>query len=203
MIAYNQWQAFKTVLENEGKTISATLVAFIEGYLAAVRSPELSSQEINTRLQHLLRHKTDHWEQKVLTLQHRVLRTEAGLEQLNFAVELLQRERAARPVELEVMEVTPEVRPLDPHTVIPETERVDQTSRHPGSVADVRAADVTNVPAPEDFAPEGLTLINLCRAFDIKPQNLDRHANLRGMTLENYLYLLTGWSYRQGRYYPP
>ncbi|MGB0563923.1 MAG: hypothetical protein ACPGVO_19310 [Spirulinaceae cyanobacterium] len=221
MVAYDKWQAFKTVLEAEGTTISAALVAFIDGYLAAMQSPDLTSQEINQRLQYLLRHKTDHWEQQVATLRHRVLRTEAGLEQLNFAIELLQRERAARPVELEVMPVTPsdappfdltsidpstsDPAPLDPNDVLPNEIQIHETRHHPHSASNAEAAGFTVEPsaAPATFAPAGLNLAALCRAFGIKPQNLDRQANLRGMTLENYLYLLTGWSYRQGRYYPP
>ncbi|NEO85174.1 MAG: hypothetical protein F6J87_13135 [Spirulina sp. SIO3F2] len=181
MIAYDKWQAFKTVLEAEGTTISAALVAFVEGYLAAVRSPNLSSQEINSRLQLLLRHKTDHWEQQVTTLQHRVLKTEANVADLNFSVEQLQRERSARPVEIDA-----NVTPVDPHDVIVDID-----------------LEETNDPKHDALQPDGLTQASLCRAFGIKPQSLIRNANLRGMTLENYLYHLTGWSYRQGRYYPP
>lgn len=197
MIAYNKWQAFKTVLEAEGTTISAALVAFVEGYLAAVRSPHLSNQEINQRLQHLLRHKTDHWEQQVTTLQHRVLKTEAGIADLHFSVEQLQRARSARPVEQDAFEPLTEPTlepPRDPHEVIVDIELEPEQIGEPQPKSE---------PEPEPLQPDGLTQASLCRAFGIKPETLIRNASLRGMTLENYLYHLTGWSYRQGRYYPP
>lgn len=195
MIAYDKWQAFKTVLEAEGTTISAALVAFVEGYLAATRSPNLSNEEINQRLQQLLRHKTDHWEQQVTTLQHRVLKTEAGIADLHFTVEQLHRARSARLVEQDTVEplAEPIFEPLrDPHDVIVEIELKREETGEPKSE-----------PEPEPLQPDGLTQASLCRAFGIKPETLIRNANLREMTLENYLYHLTGWSYRQGRYYPP
>lgn len=192
MIPYAQWQAFKTVLEAEGSTISATLVAFIEGYLAAQRSPHESSQEINTRLNQILRYKVAHWEQQIATLQHRLLRTEASIEDLNFLLDRVQREQRARPVALEMVSQLGE-------------EEEEDGEALPGK------ADATKVQWSEELAdltdgqPEraGLTLVSLCRAFGLNPNSLVSNANLRGVSLEDYLYQLTGWSYRQGRYYPP
>jgi hypothetical protein len=188
MIPYAKWQAFKTVLEAEGSTISATLVAFIEGYLAAQRSPHESSQEINTRLHQILRYKVAHWEQQIATLQHRLLRTEASIEDLNFLLDRVQREQRARPVAVETLD----------------------GEEAEGEVL-LGQADVTAVQWSDELAdltdgqPEraGLTLVSLCRAFGLNPNSLVSNANLRGVSLEDYLYQLTGWSYRQGRYYPP
>lgn len=195
MIAYEKWQAFKTVIEAEGSNLSTTLVAFIEGYLEATRSPHQSSQEINTRLQNLLSHKTAYWEQQVTTLQHRVLKAEASLESLDFLIENLQREKAARPVELE----DPVTELGDPTAESEEVITIELDETPPPQLPDLELSSVYK--AREE--PDGLTQIALCRAFGIRPDNLARLANQRGTTLEHYIYLLTGWSYRQGRYYPP
>lgn len=208
MIAYEKWQAFKTVIEAEGTTVSTTLVAFIEGYLDATRSPHLSSQEINTRLQNLLSHKTAYWEQQMTTLQHRVLKTEASVENLDFLIENLQREKAARLVELDESLTEPELEP----NPVSESEAI---AIEAAITLELDETPTTDSPTPESpesepfppyeapQPPDGLTQMGLCRAFGLRPDNLARLANQRGTTLEHYLYLLTGWSYRQGRYYPP
>jgi hypothetical protein len=74
--------------------------------------------------------------------------------------------------------------------------------------SDLNENDVESDTNPAEYAEYdefdvGLTQTALCIEFGINPNTLNRHASVRGLSTVEYLHQLTGWLYRNGKYYPP
>lgn len=168
MLPYAQWQAFKTVVESQGETVSATLLAFIEGYLAAMQSPQGAAAVIESRIDDLLAQKLENWQgeairdSEVIAHHQRLAQLETQMAQVEIHVETLKRRSEARLIDIDV------------HPV--------ETGPHPATA---------------------LSEIELCRQFGINSHSLAHNADLRRLSIPEYLHELTGWYYHQGDYHPP
>ncbi|MEA5418855.1 hypothetical protein VB712_06415 [Spirulina sp. CCNP1310] len=162
MLPYAQWQAFKTIVESQGETVSATLLAFIEGYLAAMQSPQGAAAVIDARIDDLLARKLEPWQEEAIAHYQRLAQIETQMAQVEIHVETLKRRSEARLIDIEV-------------------EPVETTHHH-------------TTPLSE---------IELCRQFGINPYSLGHNADLRRLSIPEYLHELTGWYYHAGHYHPP
>lgn len=162
MLPYAQWQAFKTIVESQGETVSATLLAFIEGYLAAMQSPAGAAAVIDQRIDDLLDRKLEPWQGEAMTQHQRLAQLETQMAQIEIHVETLKRRSEARLIDIDVEAV--------------------ETGPHPTTA---------------------LSEIQLCRQFGINPHSLAHNADLRRLSIPEYLHELTGWHYHEGDYHPP
>lgn len=162
MLPYAQWQAFKAVVESQGDTVSATLLAFIEGYLAAMQSPQGAAAVIDARIDDLLARQLEPWQGEAINQHQRLAQLETQMAQVEIHVETLKRRSEARLIDIDVEPV--------------------ETGSH---------------------ATTALSEIQLCRQFGINPHSLAHNANLRRLSIPEYLHELTGWYYHAGDYHPP
>ncbi|WP_139276698.1 hypothetical protein [Spirulina major] len=101
MIPYAAWQEFKTRVEAQGETVSGTLLAFIQGYLAAVRSPQGAAEVVNARVDAVIDHKMMPWQQQAIATHHRLARIEAKMDVVEIHVETLKRHNDARWIDVD------------------------------------------------------------------------------------------------------
>ena len=52
-------------------------------------------------------------------------------------------------------------------------------------------------------ALEGMTQGQLCQQFGINTKNVSKKARAQGVTSQEYMQSVTGWDFRDGKYYPP
>jgi hypothetical protein len=193
-IPYDKWQHFQQAAQLEGKTASATLVAFIERYLskeeASDSSPGRSSvseppspqqleraieEILEARLQAVTLPKIANLEEKLDRLEIVLRKFDERLGKVETAVSQWKAQQYQAPelVDVEVVTVEGDRFPRSPH--------------------------------PENTVSKdgiGIAERALCEQFGLNPDNLVRHAQMRGLSASEYLHQVTGWVYRNGKYYP-
>ncbi len=230
-IPYQKWEKFQEAASASGTTASATLLAFIEDYLArfnAATQPELldSVEPSESPLE------TEVPERAVSELTDRS-ELNAGLDNqevsgwngnLPAAIdqkmqELIEAKIAAKFEDFEPMmsrmksQVSQLSKRLDKVEQIVKKFKGEQKTKAAEWI-DVEAVPIdSNLnendvesdanPAEYDEFDVGLTQTALCIEFGINPNTLNRHASVRGLSTVEYLHQLTGWLYRNGKYYPP
>lgn len=193
-IPYEKWQHFQQVAQLEGKTASATLVAFIEQYLSPEKathvSPEKSASALPSldQLKQLLEEMIEaRWREasspKIASLEEKLDQLEIVLRK--FDERLGKVETAVSQWKAQQYQ-PPEL--VDVEVVTVESDRAASSSHRPGN------------PAPEESI--GVAERALCEKFGLNPDNLVRHAQMRGLSASEYLHQVTGWVYRNGKYYP-
>lgn len=191
-IPYEKWQNFQQAAQLEGKTASATLVAFIEQYLsqeAAFPSSKAPTAELPS---------LEQLEMAIEQILEKRLR-QAPLPQVTHLEEKLDR--------LELV-----LRKFDERLGKVETAVSQWKSQQyqPPDLVDVEAIPVmgdrsseTRQPQPTPSEAEiGVAERTLCEQFGLNPDTLMRHARMRGLSAAEYLHQVTGWVYRDGKYYP-
>lgn len=219
-IPYQKWEKFQQAASAAGTTASATLLAFIEGYLAEAetgskpttpnppesqeesdsvdpnsskRDSELepsavsqfnpqSTAEIKQQIEEILQLKMTEFEPTIQGIQTQVNTLSKRLEQVEDRVSQLSQRKTGKGSEfIDVQAVS-----VDSH---------------------LNQDDLNNDEAlNDDYNPDnlgGISQLGLCMEFGINPNNLNRHAIRRGLSTSEYLHQLTGWVYRNGKYYPP
>lgn len=251
-IPYQKWEQFQEAASASGTTASATLLAFIEDYLArfnAKNQPEvldpveslLQTASAVTGESHLpgqslvnsgLVTPSETSETEV----NRGLSPENQLE-IQKLLETQLEEKLEAKLEAKLGAKLEDIEPII-HRI---QSQMNQLSRRLGKVEqivekfkgtktkntadfiDVDAVPIdselnqpdldrdsargdpeANHPLTEDDENDiGLTQTALCIEFGINPNTLNRHAKVRGLSTVEYLHQLTGWLYRNGKYYPP
>jgi hypothetical protein len=233
-IPYQKWEKFQEAASASGTTASATLLAFIEDYLArfnAGNQPELldsvdsldslespletgvsegavsqvtdrselnagsDSQEISgwngdlpaaidQQMQKLIAEKIatkfEDFEPIINRLQSQVGQLSKRLDKVEQIVNKFKGDKKTKASEWIDVEAVP----------------IDSDLNENNVESDVN-------PAEDDEFDVGLTQTALCIEFGINPTTLNRHASVRGLSTVEYLHQLTGWLYRNGKYYPP
>jgi hypothetical protein len=196
-IPYEKWQHFQQVAQMEGKTASATLVAFIERYLSKEETPEStpaqssppseppSSQQLQKALEEILEAR----------LQQAVAPKMISLEEKLDRLEIVLRKFDERLGRVE--------------TVVSQWK---SQQYQPPNLVDVEAVAVQgdystkSSPSQEKTSEKekdlGVAERALCEQFGLNPETLLRHAKMRGLSASEYLHQVTGWVYRNGQYYP-
>jgi hypothetical protein len=219
-IPYEKWEKFQQAASAAGTTASATLLAFIEGYLAEAEtgskattpnSPE--SQEQSDWVQPNSSNPDSELEPSAVSEFHP--QSTADIKQQVEAI-----------VQLKMTEFEPTIHGIQTQ-VNALSKRLEQVEDQVGKLSqgktgkgsefiDVQAVSVDSdlnqdhlnhdEALNDDYDPEnlgGLSQLGLCMEFGINPNNLNRHAIRRGLSTAEYLHQLTGWIYRNGKYYPP
>jgi hypothetical protein len=238
-IPYEKWEKFQEAASASGTTASATLLAFIEDYLARFNAenqpelldsvdsldslesqletevsensvsqltdrselnPGLETQEvsgwngdlpsaIDQQMQKLISEKIaakfEDFEPIINRIQSQVGQLSKRLDKVEQIVNKFKGDKKTKASEL-----------IDVEAVPIDSDLID---------SDLNENDVesdTN-PAEYDEFDVGLTQTALCIEFGINPTTLNRHASVRGLSTVEYLHQLTGWLYRNGKYYPP
>jgi hypothetical protein len=236
-IPYQKWEKFQEAASASGTTASATLLAFIEDYLArfnAENQPELldsvdsldslesqsetevseksvsqltdrselnsglETQEvsgwngdlpaaIDQQMQKLISEKIaakfEDFEPIINRLQSQVGQLSKRLDKVEQIVNKFKGDKKTKASELIDVEAVPIDSDLNENDV--------ESDANPAEYAEYDQFDV------------GLTQTALCIEFGINPTTLNRHASVRGLSTVEYLHQLTGWLYRNGKYYPP
>lgn len=193
-IPYDKWQHFQQVAQLEGKTASATLVAFIESYLSqqepsdatptpSPASEPLFSKPLEKPLEELLENR----------LQEAVAPTIARLEE-----KLTQLEMVLRKFDERLGKVETSVSQWKAHRYQPPKLVDVEVVTIEGEIAN-RPSSPTHLPTEPGI---GVAERALCEQFGLNPNNLVRHAKMRGLSASEYLHQVTGWVYRDGKYYP-
>jgi len=210
-IPYEKWEKFQQAATAAGTTASATLLAFIEGYLAEgqTRTDAEITQKSESKLE-------SNVETKAKTASE-VKPPEVS--QLNSQLKAEIEQQIAEIEDLETKELESQVSRINQR--LDRVERkIDQLSQNKtgksAEFIDVQAVPIdghvssdrvaSDEHLSEQYDPEnlgGLSQTGLCTEFGINPNNLNRHANRRGLSTAEYLHQLTGWIYRNGKYYPP
>jgi hypothetical protein len=249
-IPYQKWEKFQEAASASGTTASATLLAFIEDYLArfnagnqpalldsvessldaevevpaASQLPEQSqvnSELATTEVPELNRDFIPAIEPQIQKL------LEAKIEEkLEAKMEEKLEEKLEAKLEAKIEDIEPMMHRIQ--------SQVSQLSKRLGKVEQIlekfkgsktkktsEFIDVDAVPievesdlnqhdlesdrplTEDDENDSGLTQTALCIEFGINPNTLNRHASVRGLSTMEYLHQLTGWLYRNGKYYPP
>jgi hypothetical protein len=194
-IPHDKWQHFQQAAQLEGKTASATLVAFIDRYLsqeeAADNSPERSpsvlpsphqletviAEMVEARLKEISSPKIASLEEKLDRLEIVLRKFDERLGKVETAVSQWKAQQYQPPnlVEVEAVAVKGE------------------SSTHSS-----QSQEKTSDPKKD----LGVAERTLCEQFGLNPDNLVRHAQMRGLSASEYLHQVTGWVYRHGKYYP-
>ncbi len=234
-IPYQKWEKFQEAASASGTTASATLLAFIEDYLArfnaATHQPELldsvepsespletevperavseltdrselnagsDNQEISElnrdlpaaidqQVQKLISEqisaKFEDFEPIINRIQSQVGQLSKRLDKVEQIVNKFKGDKKTKASEWIDVEAVPIDSDLNENDV--------ESDANPGEYAEYDEFDV------------GLTQTALCIEFGINPNTLNRHASVRGLSTVEYLHQLTGWLYRNGKYYPP
>jgi hypothetical protein len=236
-IPYQKWEKFQEAASASGTTASATLLAFIEDYLArfnAENQPELlDSVDSVDSLESPL--ETEVSEKSVSQLTDRS-ELNAGLEtqevsgwngDLPAAIDQQVQKLISEKISAKFEDFEPIINRLQSQVgqLSKRLDKVEQiVNKFNGSkktkaseLIDVEAVpidsdlnenDVESDTNPAEYAEydefdSGLTQTALCIEFGINPTTLNRHASVRGLSTVEYLHQLTGWFYRNGKYYPP
>ena len=207
-ITYDKWEKFQAAANAAGTTASASLLAFIEDYLAkspagtqAHPSDSPSATEVPTRLDGQF---SDPAESKFVTA-------------LNSDLQAEIEQKIQEIVHLNINGIETKVSRLSKRL-----EQVEQNVSKLKGVKQKKATELIDINAMpidsdlsnddldsdgqlgEDYDVEaGLTQTALCTEFGINPNSLNRHARMRGLSNKEYLHQLTGWVYHKGKYYPP
>lgn len=129
MIPYATWHEFKATIEAQGDTVSGTLLAFIQGYLAAAQSPDSAAAVVNARVDAVIDAKVMPWHEQAIATHHRLARIEEKMDVVEIHVETLKRHNDARWVDVESYSV--EDHSHDPHStsVPPSLSEIDLCRR--------------------------------------------------------------------------
>ncbi len=255
-IPYEKWEKFQEAASASGTTASATLLAFIEDYLArfnAGNQPELldsfdspvdSSLEaevevpvasqlpeqspVNSGLAisevpELNRDFIRAMEPQIQKLLEAKIqeKLEAKIEkQLEARIEA----RIEEKLEAKIEDIEPIIHRIQSQVSqlskrLDKVEQIVDKFKGAKTKKDSDFIDVAAVPIDGDLHQHnlekdrpltedeqndiGLTQTALCIEFGINPNTLNRHASVRGLSTVEYLHQLTGWLYRNGKYYPP
>lgn len=220
-IPYAKWEKFQQAAIAAETTASATLLAFIEDYLTeaqtgiyanVTKSPEaplesevepadsktateletpgfskLNSQlkaEIQKQIEESVHLKINEFEPKINAIETEVSRLSQHLDRVEHTVDKLSKGKTAKASASEFIDV--QAVPFDSELNQAHVESDQQLSQE---------YDPENLP--------GLSQTGLCTEFGINPNNINRHAIRRGLSTAEYLHQLTGWVFRNGKYYPP
>jgi hypothetical protein len=192
-IPHDKWQHFQQAAQLQGKTASATLVAFIERYLSQEESeaslfgaPTLSpssAAELERIFEELLEARLPEvTTPKIASLEEKLDRLEIVLRKFDERLGKLETAMSQWKAQ----------------------------QYQPPDLVDVEAVAVKGDRAApshrsEHTAPEqaiGVAERALCEQFGLNSENLVKHARMRGLSASEYLHQVTGWVYRDGKYYP-
>lgn len=245
-IPYQKWEQFQEAASASGTTASATLLAFIEDYLARFNAgnqpvesllqtasavtgeshlPEQSpvsglvtpSETSETEVSRGLSPENQLEIQKILENQFEEkieakleAKLEAKFEDIELIMDRIQSQmnqlsRRLGKVE-QIVEKFKETKSKNTSDFIDvDAVPIDSELNQPDLDRDSARGDPdANHPLTEDDENDiGLTQTALCIEFGINPNTLNRHARVRGLSTVEYLHQLTGWLYRNGKYYPP
>jgi hypothetical protein len=214
MIAYEKWQQFQKVARAEGTTASATLVAFIESYLAGARfideeeedesepsstSEDESNLNLEERIEQTVNVKIANVDRLLERLQDSVRDIDCRLEQVENMLpsgETTATEKPPKTIDIDAIAVDPDV---EVQTARPFPSETSAWSPSASQTPQVNWENFGNVTAARSL---GLSEQALCEEFGINAHNIERNANVRGISRQAYLHQLTGWLYRDGLYYP-
>ncbi len=235
-IPYQKWEKFQEAASASGTTASATLLAFIEDYLArfnAKNQPELldavDSLDSLDSLESPL--KTEVSEKSVSQVTERAA-SKPGLDKefselnrdLPAAIDQQMQKLIGEKIEAKFEEFELIISQLQSQVgqLIKRLDKVEHIVNKFKGNQKTKASDCIDVeavpidgnlnendgesdanPAEDDEFDVGLTQTALCIEFGINPTTLNRHASVRGLSTVEYLHQLTGWLYRNGKYYPP
>lgn len=236
-IPYQKWEKFQEAASASGTTASATLLAFIEDYLArfnAENHPELldavDSLDSLDSLESPL--ETEVYEGAASQLADRA-ELNAGSDNqeisgwngdLPAAIDQQMQKLIAEKIEAKFEEFEPIINRLQSQVgqLSKRLDKVEQIVNKFKGDKKTKASELIDVeavpidsnlnendvesdvnPAEDDEFDVGLTQTALCIEFGINPTTLNRHASVRGLSTVEYLHQLTGWLYRNGKYYPP
>lgn len=192
IIPHEKWQDFQNRAKAEGRTASAILVAFIERYLGGKQSfdLELESQleadfdtTLDERIEAIASVKIANLGELLNQLDHTVKYLDKRLSKLESAAHKSETENfySANFIDVEVIAIN---------------DNFDENAN-----INIEPEKPDNEPNLEDLS--GLTQKALCEEFGINPSNIIRNAKVRGLSSPEYLQQVTGWVYRNGKYYPP
>lgn len=236
-IPYQKWEKFQEAASASGTTASATLLAFIEDYLArfnAENQPELldavDSLDSLDSLESPL--ETEVSEKSVSQLTDRA-ELNAGSDNqeisgwngdLPAAIDQQMQKLISEKIEAKFEDFEPIINRLQSQAgqLSKRLDKVEQLVNKFKGDKKTKASELIDVeavpidsnlnendvesdvnPAEDDEFDIGLTQTALCIEFGINPTTLNRHASVRGLSTVEYLHQLTGWLYRNGKYYPP
>ncbi|MGB3239700.1 MAG: hypothetical protein WBB29_15495 [Geitlerinemataceae cyanobacterium] len=192
-IPYDKWQHFQQAAQLQGKTASATLVEFIEGYLSKEEASNTSSETSPSALPDPYQLETVIREMLDDRLRETSIPKIANLEEKLDRLEIVLRKFDERLGKVETIVSQWKAKQYE----APELVDVEAFA--------VESDRSTHSPPPEKTAPKdgiGVAEQALCEQFGLNPDNLLRHAQMRGLSASEYLHQVTGWVYRDGKYYP-
>lgn len=219
-IPYEKWEKFQQAASAAGTTASATLLAFIEGYLAEAETGSKPTTPTPPESQ-----EQSDWVQPNSSSRDSELEPSA-VSQLNPQSTAEIKQQIEAIVQLKMTEFEPTIHGIQTQ-VNTLSKRLDQVEDTVGKLSqrktgkgsefiDVQAVSVdsdlnrdalhNDEALNDDYDPDnlgGISQLGLCMEFGINPNNLNRHAIRRGLSTAEYLHQLTGWVYRNGKYYPP
>ena len=224
-IPYEKWEKFQEAASAAGTTASATLLAFIEGYLAEAETgskPTTPNPPESPEPSDVLEPNSSNRDSELEP--SAVSRSAVSPFNPHSTAEIKQQVEAI--VELKMTEFEPTIQGIQTQVntlskrleqVEEKVEQLSQRKTGKGSEfidvqavsvdSDLNRDDLNNDEAlDDDYDPDnlgGLSQLGLCMEFGINPNNLNRHAIRRGLSTAEYLHQLTGWVYRNGQYYPP
>lgn len=232
MISYEKWQDFQKAARAEGTTASATLVAFIESYLAEER---LSASEVEITLEAQLNESLDARIEEAVALkvagldkvignhlQNAVKERDAtldarieeavGLKIIGLGEMLNHLQNTITEIDKRLGKVETSTNQLNtgkypaPKLIdvkaVSVDQNIDQNLEMDIDTDKYRSQDIETVVDKAIDNLAGLTQKDLCEEFGINPSSIVRNARMRGLSSSEYLHQLTGWVHRNGKYYP-
>jgi hypothetical protein len=196
-IAYDRWQQFQQRAKGEGTTASATLVAFVERYLAdspieSASQPPALEAAIAAYIQEMVNQQTA---QKTADLEAQLGQMQAEIAALEYRLRQ-ELDRLDRPVNVR----SPDA---DEPSAVDVSEDIELEVLE-GEIVE----NGDEIPQPFSINPDhlpsdwfGISEQVLCDRFGLNPKNIARHAQMRGLSTSEYLHQVTGWIYENGRYY--
>lgn len=226
-IPYGKWQQFQEVVRAQGSTVSATLFSLIEEYLITQRSSPSSVENSWDRVEETedLATEIDYLKDKFSQLQRKIKALETKLDnRIEAAVvsQLNSLDRRLSSLQTTVTELNRRQSKFENNPkqadksyfysednlidveAIPVEEEINN-GKNKTSKSDL-FDDIFEVLGnfqhqETEIKDQGITEQALCQRFGLKPSRIIRNAKLRGLSSPEYLYQVTGWFYRNGKYY--
>lgn len=226
MISHEKWQDFQKAAKAKGTTASATIVAFIDGYLGGDQSfeieetePELETQSeaensgnLDAVIEKVVGSKIARFDEMLNHLDQSFRELDERIEKVTSIEKVVGSKFASFEQMLNHLHIS--VQHIDERL-----EKVENAARQVKSemynapkLIDIEAVtlDSSNIDINTDQSSDeqlnnltGLTEKALCEEFGLNPSSIVRNAKMRGLSSPDYLNQITGWVYVKGKYYPP
>lgn len=226
MISHEKWLDFQKAAKAGGTTASATIVAFIDSYLAGEQSfeieqtePELETQpeaELSGNLDAIIEKVV---ESKIASFDEFLNHIHQSFRELDERIEKVTSienvvESKLATLEQMLNHLHKSVQQIDERLgkVENAARQVKSETYNVPKLIDIEAVtlDNSNIDINTDQARDeqlnnltGLTEKALCDEFGLNPSSIVRNAKMRGLSSPDYLNQITGWVYVKGKYYPP